>query len=52
MCISINQEQIALFEIFRKTDRKNFVPDSPTFPVDNDEIPNPSYSSLKILKPT
>jgi len=37
MCISFNQEQIGLFEIFRKTDRKNFVPDSPTFPVDSDE---------------
>ncbi|UFH30586.1 hypothetical protein LNP04_11415 [Chryseobacterium sp. C-71] len=38
-CISFNQEPIALFEIFQKADRKNFMPDSISFPIDSDEIP-------------
>lgn len=38
-CISFNQEPIALFEIFRKADRKTFIPDSVSFPIDSDEIP-------------
>ncbi|AQW89546.1 MULTISPECIES: hypothetical protein [Elizabethkingia] len=38
-CISFNYEPIALFEIFRKTDRKNFISDSISFPINSDEIP-------------
>lgn len=38
-CISFNQEPIALFEIFQKADRKNFFPDSISFPIDSDQIP-------------
>ena len=38
-CISFNQEPIALFEIFQKADRKNFIPDSISLPIDSDEIP-------------
>ncbi|MGD1318652.1 hypothetical protein [Chryseobacterium sp. 2R14A] len=38
-CISFNQEPIALFEIFQKAERKNFIPDSISFPIDSNEIP-------------
>ncbi|MDF2551793.1 MAG: hypothetical protein K0R77_1068 [Chryseobacterium sp.] len=39
-CISFNQEPIALFEIFQKvSDRRAFVPDSISFPIDSSEIP-------------
>jgi len=39
-CISFNQEPIALFEIFQKvSDRRTYVPDSISFPIDSDEIP-------------
>lgn len=48
-CISFNQEPIALFEIFQKADRKNFIPDSISFPVDSNEIPK---SILKQLEDT
>ncbi|EJL74664.1 hypothetical protein [Chryseobacterium populi] len=46
-CISFNQEPIALFEIFRKADRKNFVPDSISFPIDSDEIPDSIVKQLE-----
>lgn len=48
-CISFNQEPIALFEIFQKADRKTFISDSISFPIDSDEIPP---SILKQLKDT
>jgi len=49
-CISFNQEPIALFEIFQKvSDRKNFLPDSVSFPIDSDEIP---VSIVKQLEDT
>ncbi|ASK31268.1 hypothetical protein CEY12_14655 [Chryseobacterium sp. T16E-39] len=48
-CISFNQEPIALFEIFQKADRKNFLPDSISFPIDSDEIP---ISIVKQLEDT
>lgn len=48
-CISFNQEPIALFEIYQKADRKTFVSDSISFPVDSDEIPP---SILKQLEDT
>lgn len=48
-CISFNQEPIALFEIFQKADRKNFIPDSISFPIDSDEIP---ASIIKQLEDT
>lgn len=38
-CISFNQEPIALFEIFQKADRKTFLADSVSFPIDSEEIP-------------
>ncbi|MEA1850014.1 hypothetical protein U9K52_13920 [Chryseobacterium sp. MHB01] len=38
-CISFNQEPIALFEIFQKADRKTFITDSISFPIDSEEIP-------------
>ncbi|MDQ1098174.1 MULTISPECIES: hypothetical protein [Chryseobacterium] len=46
-CISFNQEPIALFEIFQKADRKNFVPDSTSFPIDSDEIPKSIIQQLE-----
>ncbi|MCJ7934006.1 MAG: hypothetical protein MUW56_10310 [Chryseobacterium sp.] len=48
-CISFNQEPVALFEIFQKSDRKNFISDSISFPIDSDEIPE---SILKQLEDT
>ncbi|PKF75100.1 hypothetical protein [Chryseobacterium sp. PMSZPI] len=48
-CISFNQEPIALFEIFQKADRRNFISDSISFPIDSDEIP---ASILKQLEDT
>nr|WP_315033424.1 hypothetical protein [uncultured Chryseobacterium sp.] len=48
-CISFNQEPIALFEIFQKVKRKNFISDSISFPIDSDEIPE---SILKQLEDT
>jgi hypothetical protein len=48
-CISFNQEPIALFEIFQKADRKNFLPDSISYPIDSDEIP---ASIIKQLEDT
>jgi len=38
-CISFNHEPIALFEIFQKADRKTFIPDSVSYPIDSEEIP-------------
>ncbi len=38
-CISFNNEPIALFEIFQKADRKTFIPDSVSYPIDSEEIP-------------
>lgn len=49
-CISFNQEPIALFEIFRKADRKNFIPDSISFPVDSDEIPQSILKQLEDIE--
>ena len=46
-CISFNQEPIALFEIFRKADRKNFISDSISFPIDSDEIPESIVKQLE-----
>ncbi|MBT2621508.1 MULTISPECIES: hypothetical protein [Chryseobacterium] len=46
-CISFNQEPIALFEIFQKADRKNFLPDSISFPIDSDEIPTSIIKQLE-----
>ncbi|MDQ0592272.1 hypothetical protein QFZ37_000641 [Chryseobacterium ginsenosidimutans] len=46
-CISFNQEPIALFEIFQKADRKNFIPDSISFPIDSDEIPKSIIRQLE-----
>jgi len=46
-CISFNQEPIALFEIFQKADRKNFIPDSISFPIDSDEIPKSIVTQLE-----
>lgn len=48
-CISFNQEPIALFEIFQKADRKNFLPDSISYPIDSNEIP---ASIIKQLEDT
>lgn len=46
-CISFNQEPIALFEIFQKADRKTFVTDSISFPIDSDEIPKSIIQQLE-----
>jgi hypothetical protein len=46
-CISFNQEPIALFEIFQKADRKNFMPNSISFPIDSDEIPTSIIKQLE-----
>ncbi|MBV8327060.1 hypothetical protein [Chryseobacterium sp.] len=46
-CISFNQEPIALFEIFRKAERKNFISDSISFPTDSDEIPESILKQLE-----
>lgn len=46
-CISFNQEPIALFEIFQKAERKNFIPDSISFPIDSDEIPKSIIKQLE-----
>jgi hypothetical protein len=46
-CISFNQEPIALFEIFQKADRKTFVPDSISYPIDSDEIPKSIIKQLE-----
>ncbi|WP_294202916.1 hypothetical protein [uncultured Chryseobacterium sp.] len=46
-CISFNQEPIALFEIFQKADRKTFVTDSISFPIDSDEIPKSIVQQLE-----
>ncbi|KMQ69777.1 hypothetical protein ACM39_01635 [Chryseobacterium sp. FH2] len=46
-CISFNQEPIALFEIFQKADRKTFVTDSISFPIDSDEIPKSIIKQLE-----
>ncbi|WP_294249080.1 hypothetical protein [uncultured Chryseobacterium sp.] len=46
-CISFNQEPIALFEIFRKADRKTFISDSLSFPIGSDEIPKTIVQQLE-----
>ncbi|KPE50572.1 hypothetical protein [Chryseobacterium indologenes] len=46
-CISFNQEPIALFEIFQKADRKTFISDSVSFPIDSDEIPKSIVKQLE-----
>lgn len=47
-CVSFNQNPIALFEIFQKvTDRRSFVPDSISFPIDSKEIPESIAIQLK-----
>ncbi len=46
-CISFNQEPIALFEIFQKADRRSFVTDSISFPIDSDEIPKSIIQQLE-----
>lgn len=46
-CISFNQEPIALFEIFRKADRKSFISDSISFPIESDEIPESIIQQLQ-----
>lgn len=46
-CISFNQEPIALFEIFQKAERKTFVPDSISYPIDSDEIPKSIIKQLE-----
>lgn len=46
-CISFNQEPIALFEIFQKADRKTFISDSISFPIDSDEIPKSIINQLE-----
>ncbi|MGK6343407.1 hypothetical protein ACMGDK_14305 [Chryseobacterium sp. DT-3] len=46
-CISFNQEPIALFEIFQKADRKTFISDSISFPIDSDEIPKSIIQQLE-----
>ncbi|MFN1218287.1 hypothetical protein ACKW6Q_15055 [Chryseobacterium kwangjuense] len=46
-CISFNQEPIALFEIFQKADRKTFISDSISFPIDSDEIPQSIIKQLE-----
>lgn len=46
-CISFNQEPIALFEIFQKADRKTFIQDSISFPVDSGEIPKSIIKQLE-----
>ncbi|MFC3159972.1 hypothetical protein ACFOEQ_17090 [Chryseobacterium arachidis] len=46
-CISFNQEPIALFEIFQKADRKTFIPDSISYPIDSDEIPKSIVKQLE-----
>ncbi|WP_294237903.1 hypothetical protein [uncultured Chryseobacterium sp.] len=46
-CISFNQEPIALFEIFQKADRKTFVTDSISFPIESDEIPKSIVQQLE-----
>jgi hypothetical protein len=46
-CISFNQEPIALFEIFQKADRKTFISDSISFPIDSDEIPESIIKQLE-----
>ncbi|WBV59309.1 hypothetical protein PFY12_09580 [Chryseobacterium camelliae] len=49
-CISFNQEPIALFEIFQKADRKSFIPDSISFPIDSDEIPKSIVKQLEDIE--
>ncbi len=46
-CISFNQEPIALFEIFQKADRKTFITDSMSFPIDSEEIPQSIVKQLE-----
>lgn len=46
-CISFNQEPIALFEIFQKADRKIFVSDSISFPIESEEIPTSIIQQLE-----
>lgn len=46
-CISFNQEPIALFEIFQKADRKTFISDSMSFPIDSEEIPQSIVKQLE-----
>ncbi|KMQ63967.1 hypothetical protein ACM40_04165 [Chryseobacterium sp. BLS98] len=46
-CISFNQEPIALFEIFQKADKKTFIADSISFPIDSDEIPKSIIKQLE-----
>lgn len=46
-CISFNQEPIALFEIFQKADRKTFITDSISFPIDSEEIPPTIVTQLE-----
>ncbi len=46
-CISFNQEPIALFEIFQKADRKTFISDSFSYPIDSQEIPKSIVQQLE-----
>lgn len=46
-CISFNQEPIALFEIFQKADRKTFISDSMSFPIESEEIPKSIVQQLE-----
>ncbi len=46
-CISFNQEPIALFEIFQKADRKNFISDSISYPINSEEIPKSIVKQLE-----
>lgn len=39
ICISFNRQPIALFKIFQKADRKTFVTDSISFPIESNETP-------------
>lgn len=46
-CISFNHEPIALFEIFQKADRKTFISDSVSYPIDSEEIPESIIQQLE-----
>lgn len=46
-CISFNHEPIALFEIFQKADRKTFISDSVSYPIDSEEIPESIVQQLE-----
>lgn len=46
-CISFNQEPTALFDIFQKADRKPFIPDSVSYPIESEEIPESIVQQLE-----